>query len=80
MYIASDSQAVAQHPLTDAQLIPQAVEESKINSHPLQNSFCMMSHVMEYLFGQLKSAILIPFCSSSLGPSLRMALASYNTT
>lgn len=44
MYIASDSQAVAQHPLTDAQLIPQAVEESKINSHPLQNTFSVMSY------------------------------------
>jgi len=38
-----------------------------------------MSYGMEYPFGQFKSAVLIQFPPSSLGPSLRMALALYST-
>ena len=33
---------------------PQAVEESKMNSHPLQNSLHLILYVMEYPFGQFK--------------------------
>ena len=50
-----------------------------MNSHSLQNSFHVMSYGMEYPFGQFKSAVLILFPLSSLGPSLQMALAWYNT-
>ena len=75
MYLRSDAQAIAHQPITDAQL----EEESKINSHPLQNSFCMMSYDTEYPFGQFKSSLLILFPPSSLGPLLRMALALFNT-
>lgn len=32
---------------TNAQITPRAVEESKMNLHPLQNSFFMMSQGME---------------------------------
>lgn len=59
MYITSDAQAIAHHLSTDAQLALQAAEESKTNSHPLQNSFCMTSYGLEYPFSQLKTAVLI---------------------
>ena len=78
MNITSDAQAVAHHPLTDAQLAPWAAEESQMKSHPLQNSFHMMSYGMEYPFVQFRSAVLILFPPSSLSPLLRMALALYN--
>jgi len=45
----------------------------------LQNSFCMMSYGTEHPFGQLESAVLILFPSSSLGPLLQMALGLHNT-
>lgn len=61
MYITSDAQAIAHHLSTDAQLALQAAEESKTNSHPLQNSFCMTSYGLEYPFSQLKTAVLILF-------------------
>ena len=54
-------------PPTYAQLAPRAAEESKMNSHPLQNSFHMMSYSMEYPFGQFKSAVLVLY---TLSPSL----------
>lgn len=60
MYIVSDAQAVAYRTLTSAQLTPLAVQESNMNSHPLQN-FCMMSYGTEYPFGQSKLAVLILF-------------------
>jgi len=50
-----------------------------MNSHHLPNFFHMMSHGMEHPFGQFQSAVLILFPPSFLGPSLRMALALYNT-
>ena len=78
MHMTSDAQVVAHRPLTDAQLVPWAVEEREVNSHPLQNSFCMMPYGMEYPFVQFKSAVLILFPPSSLGPSLQMALALYS--
>lgn len=55
MYITSGTQAFSHHPLTDAQLGPQAVEGREINSHHLQNSFLMISC---RIFGQFKSAVL----------------------
>ena len=79
MCTTSGAQAIAHHPLTNAQLAPHSAEESHMHCHPLQNSFHVMSYGMEYPFGQLKSAVLILFPPSSLGPSLRMALALYNT-
>ena len=78
MYITIDAQAIAHHTPTDAQAALWAVEERCMNFYPHQNS-CMMAYGMEYPFGQLKSAVLILFPPSSLGPSLRMALALYNT-
>ena len=46
MYITSDAQAIAHHPLTDAQLAPQQAEEIKMNSHPLQNSPSACCHMV----------------------------------
>jgi len=43
-----DAQAIAHHHPTNAELAPWAVKESKMYSHPLQNSFDMMAHGMEY--------------------------------
>ena len=51
-----------------------------MNSHSLENSFHVMPYGMKYPFGQLKSAVLIPFPPSSLGSLLGMALALYNAT
>lgn len=48
MYITRDAQAVAHHPLINAQLAPRAVEVREMNCHPLQNSFRMVSYGMEY--------------------------------
>mgnify|MGYP001852072942 CR=1 FL=1 len=73
-YTTSDAQAIAHHPLIDAHLDPWAAEEREKNSHPLQNSFHMMSYGMEYPSGQFKSAVLILFPPSILGPSLGMPL------
>jgi len=70
MYVTSDAQVIAFHPLTDALLAPQAGEESTMNSHTLQNSSCLMLYLMEYPFGWFKSAVLILFPPSSLGPLL----------
>ena len=78
MYIISDTQALGHHLWADAQLTPQAAEEPETNSHPLQNSFRMMSYSMEYPLGHLKSAVLIPFSPSSFSPSLQTALALYS--
>ena len=73
MSITSDTQAIAHHLPAEAQLTPRAVEEHEMNSHPLQNFFCMMSYGMEYPFGQFKSCpnpvpsqILGSFADSSL--------------
>ena len=79
MYIISEAQVVAHHPPANAQLAPWSEEESETNSHPLQNPFCLISYGMEYPFGQFKPAVLILFPPSSLSPSLRMALALYDT-
>ena len=79
MYITSDTQAIAYHLPVKAQLAPRAVQEHEMNSHPLQNSFCMMSYGMEYPFGWFKSHVLILFPPRSLSPSLRMVLALYKT-
>ena len=79
MYVKSDAKGTAHHPQTDAQLAPRAAEERKLSSHPLQNSFHMLSYGMEYPFGQFQSAVLILFSPSYLGPWLRTALALYNT-
>ena len=79
MCITNDAQAIAHHPPNHALLTLWATEESEVNSHSLQNSFCMMSYGMEYPFVQFKSAVLILFLPSSLGPSLRIASALYNT-
>jgi len=57
MHITSDVEAVAQH-------LPnygQAEEDSKMNFHPVQNPFHMMSYGMEYPFGLLTTAVLIWF-------------------
>ena len=59
--ITSDAQAIAHHPMTDAQLTPRAAEESQLNCYPLQNSLHTMSYGMEYPFGHCKSAFLILF-------------------
>jgi len=75
MYIRSDAQAIAHHPLIGTQPAPQAVEESSLNCHPFQNSFCMMSYGTEYPFGQFQSALVILFPPSSLDTLLRMSLA-----
>jgi len=77
MYITSDAQAIAHHPLTNAQQAPKQ-QKWEMNSHSLQNSFCMVSCGMEYPFGQFKSAVLILFPLNSLGPSLWMPLSVYN--
>jgi len=77
MYITNDTQLLTtpdQHPAS-----PSEVEESEMNSHPLQNSFCMMWYSMEYPCGQFKSAVPILFLPTSLDPSLWMALALYTT-
>jgi len=66
--------------MPNAQLAPWAVEESQKNTQPLHNSFHLMSNVTEYPFGQFKSAVLILFHASSLGPSLWTAFAPYNNT
>ena len=50
MYIRSDAQAIAHHPSYNAQLAPQAIGESKMNSHTFENSFHIMSYSMEYPF------------------------------
>lgn len=68
-----------QLPTTLAQLAPQAAVGARHELLPLHNSFHLMSYDTEYLFSQFKSAVLILFPSSSLGPSLRMALGLYNT-
>jgi len=65
--------------LTNTQLAPRAAEEREIPSHPLENSFHMLSYGIEHLFGQFKSSVLILSPPTSLGSSLRMALALYNT-
>ena len=57
-YTTRDAQAIAHHPLIDAHLDPWAAEEREKNSHPLQNSFHMMSYGMEYPSGLFKSAVL----------------------
>ena len=51
-----------------------AVEESKMQSHSLQN-FCLVSCGMEYPFGPFKSAVLMLLPPSSLDPLLWTALA-----
>jgi len=66
--------------MIDAQQAPQATEESQMNSLLLQNSFCILPYGIEYPFGQLKSAVLILFPSSSFGPLLTMALVLYSTS
>jgi len=53
------------------------MEKSEMHSQLLQNSFCIISYGTEYAFGQFKSALLILFPPSSLGPLLQMALALY---
>jgi len=72
MYITADAQAVAYQPPANSWLASRAVELSERNSHPLQNSFCLMSYGMEYHFAQFKSAILIlfllgPFAAKGIG-------------
>jgi len=51
----------------------------KMKPHPIKNSFHLMTYGMEYPFGLFKSAVLILFPHSILGPSLMKALALYNT-
>lgn len=51
MCIASDTQIIAHHSLTDAQLIARDREENQMSLLPLQKSFCVMSYDMEYSFG-----------------------------
>ena len=79
MYITSGAQAIALHLPADAQIASWVVQKQEMSSHPLQNSSRMMSYDMEYHFGQFKSAVLILFPPSSLGPSLRMMLTLHNT-
>ena len=79
MYVTSDTQVIAHHAPAKAQLASSAAGERVMNPHPLQNSFHVMSYSMEYPFGQFKSAVLILFPPSSLGPSLIKALAQCNT-
>ena len=75
MYITSDAQAIAHHRLTNAQLAPRAVEEREMNSHPLQNSFHMMSYGMEYpLFCSLPS----PFTENGHGSVPPCLVAALN--
>ena len=52
MYI-SDAQTIVHHSPTNAQITCQSVEKSKVNSQPLQISFCLMSCGMEYPTGHL---------------------------
>ena len=70
MYITRDAQAIAHHLPTDAQLAPQRGEEREMNSHPIQNSFCMNSYSMEYPFRQFKLALLILLPPSSFSEKL----------
>jgi len=67
-YMTSDAQAIAHHPPNHPQLEDLSSKRETNELPPLQNSFCMMSHGMEYLFGQFMSAVLILFPPSSLGP------------
>ena len=74
----SDAEGIAHHPTNQCPGSPEAVQERGMHSQPLQNSFHLMSRGMEYLSGQFRSAVLILFPPSSLGPTLRKALALYN--
>jgi len=78
MYITSVAQAIAHHSSTNVQLASKAAEESVMNSYPLLNSFCSMLYGMEYPLGRYKSAVLILFPPSSLGPWLCIVLLSSN--
>ena len=73
---------IHQQLLTTHQLMPSWTlkrQKRKTDSHLLQNSSYMISYGVEYPFGQFKSVVLTLFPLSSLGPSLRMALALYST-
>ena len=78
MYITSGAQEIAHHTPANAQIALQWVENRDELS--LQNSFHMMLYGMEYPFGKFKSAVLILFPPSSLGPSLSMASVHHHLT
>ena len=63
MYIMMQKQL-----LTIPQMMPSYPHEQQkkreMNSHPLQNSFCMMSFGMEYPLGQFKS-IALALCDTA---------------
>lgn len=59
IYIISDAQGSAHHPLTSVQLVPQVVEENERYSLPLPYSIHLISYGMECPFCQFKSAVLI---------------------
>ena len=63
MYITGAAQAIARHPLTCAQLAPQQVEDQNELRSP--SKFLLHDVSLDSLF---KSAVLILFSSSSLGP------------
>ena len=67
MYITSDAQAIAHHPLTDAQPVPrQQKEAQKTPPCFFQLIFCMMLCGMEYPFGQFMATVLVLPPPSSL--------------
>lgn len=75
MYITSDAEAIAHHPLTDAQLAP-ASSGIAADELPLPSKLLLFDIVWYGLsLWPVKSAILILSCPSSLGSLLCMALA-----
>lgn len=80
MYIASDAQAVAHYPLTDAQLGPKQQKREKKRLLFLSKlSFCVMSYGMEYPFGHLKSSVLflsLPRCLGALPCASQLLVSS----
>lgn len=75
MYLTSDAHVIAHQSPNDAELAHWAAKRQIVNSHPLQNSFHLMSYSTEYPFGLFKSAVPFLFPRASLGPSLWLALS-----
>ena len=71
MCITSDRQEIAHHFLINGQLASKQWNgEREMNFHSPLNSFRLVPYCMEYPFGWFKSALLILFILSSLGPFL----------
>ena len=75
MYVTSDAQAIAHHPPAKAHVAPSAVEENKMNSQFLQNSFRMMSYSVEYL---LFCSLPSPFTENGHGSVPPCLVAALN--